>query len=366
MAKIRYNSDFMSREMDDRTEQLEENLTALYANAANQVTAEFTDFMARYEREDNMKRADMEAGLITEDEYTAWRRSQILRSNNYSKTVESMTNMLVNTDVAAMAAVNAELPLVIAESYDYITALGFRSAEEIGKDMNAATLQIYNAKTVETIMRDNPDLVPAPKVDIPEDKKWNKNRINREITHGIVQGESIPKISDRLMAVTNMDRNAAIRNARTSMTGAENFGRAQAADDLKAQGIPVEEVWSATYDDRTRETHLLLDGTTQDENGYFGVGIIDTPMRYPADPLGAPEEVYNCRCRLTTRLLGIDHTQDESLYEKFMKENFPEDYTAMKMSDTEKARENAKQRALEKQEVLKAEQGITDKPKRRS
>ena len=312
------NSDFMSRKQDDELEQLEERLTALYANAENELRAKYTDFSDAFEKDDKRKREQLESGSITEDEYTAWRKTQILKSTQYTKAVESMTNTLVETDAAAMAIVNGQLPQTVAQSYDFVQALGYEAAKESG--LTAGTFQIYNAETVQALIRDNPDLMPAPKVDIPLDKKWNKDRINREITQGILQGESIPDIATRLQAVTTMDRNAAIRNARTAMTGAENMGRYQSAQDLRENGIPVEEVWSATHDSRTRETHMEMDGTIRDASGYFGVGIIATPLRFAGDPAGDPEEVYNCRCRTGIVLKGIDHSKDKDLYEEFMKQ----------------------------------------------
>ena len=351
--KFNYNSDFMSRKQDEELEQLEERLTALYANATNDIKAELTDFMAKYETEYESKRQQVEAGSLSEDEFSAWNRTQILHQTSYSKAVETMTNTLVNTDVAAMAAVNGELPKVVAQSYDYITALGAKAAE--GTGLTTETFQIYNADTIQALIKDNPDLMPEPRVDIPEDQRWNKDRINRELTQGIVKGESIPKIADRLAKVTTMDKNAAIRNARTAYTSAENLGRSQAADDLKAQGIPTEEVWSATYDSRTRDSHLLLDGTTRDASGYFGVGIINTPLRFPADPAGDPEEVYNCRCRLNIQLQGIDHSQDDDLYEKFMKENFPDDWQNLQENEPYQARQAEAAATKERQADLRAE-----------
>jgi len=346
----RYNSDFMSRKMDEQLGLLEEKLTALYANAANGVKAEFTDFMAQYEAKDLQKRAMVEAGKITEAEYEAWRANTILTTEKYKATVASITDMLVHTDVAAMALVRGELPLVVAESYNFTKALGFYAADKAG--LSQGTFEVYNARTVQSLLKDNKALLPS--VNLPEDKKWNKDRINREITQGIVKGESIPDIADRLQAVTNMDRNAAIRNARTAMTGAENMGRSEAAADMREKGVPVKEQWSATLDDRTRETHLLLDGTYKDEEGYFGVGIIETPLQYPADPAGDPEEIYNCRCRLSIRLGGIDHSQDGDLYEKFMKENWPEDYKAMKTSERELDRAEQRYDAIQSQADMRA------------
>lgn len=352
--KNNYNSDFMSRKQDEQLERLEERLTALYVNATNDITAEFTTFMATFAKEDEKKRLLVEAGLMPEEEYTAWRRTQILHSTQYGKAIENMSTMLVNTDVAAMALVNGELPFVIAESYDFIASLGFAAADQAG--ITVGTFQIYNAESVQALIKDNPDLTPAPRVNIPEDIRWSKDRINREITQGLVKGESIPKIADRLAKVTTMDKNASIRNARTAMTSAENLGRSQAADDLKEKGIPTEEVWSATYDDRTRDSHLLLDGTIRDASGYFGVGIINTPLRYPADPAGDPEEVYNCRCRLSIQLQGIDHSQDGSLYEQFMKEQHPEDWKALQENEAQQARNAEIAAAKDRKEELRSQQ----------
>jgi hypothetical protein len=92
-----------------------------------------------------------------------------------------------------------------------------------------------------------------------------------------------------------------------------------------------------------------LDGTVRDENGYFGVGIINKPLRYPADPEGDPEEIYNCRCRLSLQLKGIDHSKDQELYESFMKDNFPQTWETMQEKDSIK---NALDTYSKKQEEM--------------
>lgn len=353
MAK-KDNSDSMSRKQDEELEQLEERLTALYANAANEINSKLTDFMDAYKKQDEKKQAEVEAGTLSPEEYSTWRRTQMLNNSRYTAAVESMTNTLVNTDAAAMAAVNGQMPRVVAQSYDYVSALGSISAEKQG--ITKATVQIYNARTIQELEKKKPDLFPKPRVDIDEDKRWNKDRIRREMTQGILQGEPIGNIADRLQRVTTMDRNAAVRNARTAFTSAENLGRSEAADDLKAQGIPVEEVWSATYDKRTRDSHLLLDGTTRDASGFFGVGIITTPLRYPGDPDGDPEEVYNCRCRLNIQLQGIDHSKDDDLYEKFMKENHPEDWENLQNNEPYQARQAEAAATKERKAELESQQ----------
>ena len=121
------------------------------------------------------------------------------------------------------------------------------------------------------------------------------------------------------------------------MTAAENLGRTEAANDLKAKGIPLDEVWSCVHDSRTRETHIMLDGTKRDETtGKFGEGILDNPLEYPASPDGDAEEIYNCRCRISIELEGIDHSNDDELYKQFMMENDADSYEAMKDKDADK------------------------------
>lgn len=343
--KLKYNSDYMSEKMDKALEQIEDKLSALYANAAYDINQKFSDFMEEHEKKDALYQERVFNGEMTEADFIAWRNREIVRTDRFKATIDEMSDMMVSTDQAAMALVNSAMPSVVAQSYNFTQALGWESANKSG--LTQGTFQIYNARSVQKLIKDNPDILHQ--VDDDKDKTWNYDHINREITQGMIQGEPIQKIADRLQRVTSMDENAAVRNARTAMTAAENMGRAEAADDLKAQGIPMDEVWSATYDDRTRETHLELDGTVRDENGLFGVGIINKPLRFPADPEGDPEEIYNCRCRLSLQLQMVDHSNDKELYEEFMSQNFPETWETMQEKDSIK---NALETYSKKQEEM--------------
>lgn len=341
--------------MDEELERIEKNISSLYSNAAKEVNAQLVKFTESYEKQLGAMQDKLDAGEISQSEYSLWASKQMLQTDRYKATVDSMTNILTRSDKAAMAVINGELPKVVAESYNFGQALGWKYADDAG--MSIGTFQVYNAESVQKIIKDNPNLLKE--VDVPEDEKWNKTHINREITTGIIKGESIPKIADRLNRVTGMDKNAATRNARTSMTYAENLGRMESADDLHKKGIPVEEVWSAMHDEKTRESHILLDGTKRDENGYFGVGILLHPLKCPADPDGDPEEIYNCRCRSSIVLQGIDHSKDDDLYEQFMKENEPDSWTKVKeVTDAKEAAFQAnKEKAvspIERQKITEA------------
>lgn len=322
-ASRKYNSDYMSRFCDDQLEQLESDLTALYANANNVVLSEYKEWMSKYEDKYEQMTGKLEAGEISESEFKEWVDRRMIDNKLFAETVASMTDVLVNTDMVAMALVNDKLPAIIAESYNFVQSLGFAAADEAG--LSVGTFQVYNVRTVQALIKDNPDILKY--VNQEKDYTWNKDRVNNAITHSLVNGDSIQKTADRLQAVSNMDENSAIRTARTAMTAAENLGRNEGFHELKEKGIPARLQWSATHDNRTRDTHILLDGTYQDEDGYFRVEGYE--IQYPGDPAAEPEMIYNCRCRASLRLNGVDHSQDGNLYEKFMKENYPDDWESV-------------------------------------
>lgn len=343
--------DWMAKKQDKELIYLEERISALYEEASHDVTEEYERFWESYQLEYDNRLAMVESGEITEDSFQRWCRNQIFQSNRYQAMIRVLTDVLVNADVAAMAAVNEQLPYTLAESYDFISSLGFEAADQAGISMG--TFQIYNASSVQAIIRDNPDLLPV--VDIPEDELWNRNHINNEIVQGIIQGDSMQQVARRLQSVAAMDNRAAIRNARTSMTAAENLGRSESARRLKQKGLPVKEVWSATKDSRTRDSHLLLDGTEKDAQGYYGADFLRVPLRFPADPLGEPQEIYNCRCRDNVQIAGIDHSRDDELYENFMRENYPEDWQALQAREAESGKAQERREALERQARLREE-----------
>lgn len=83
--------------------------------------------------------------------------------------------------------------------------------------------------------------------------------------------------------------------ARTETGASVNMGQVAT---YQATGIEKKE-WLATYDDRTRESHLMMMGVIQDIDKPFEVeraeGGIDN-MMYPLDPNGSVGNVANCRC----------------------------------------------------------------------
>lgn len=351
---ISANSDYGRRKVDEQLDVLESRLSTMYSKAGKEVTSDLNIFLAKYQKQDILKREQLQRQEITSDQYIDWRERQIFRSDLMRAKIEDLSKKMVNADKEAMAMVNGELPQAYATSYNWGGFRGEKTAQAAGFDYT--TFDIVNADAVKTLAKEDPDLIPwKPMPDEDKDKAWNRRHIQDAIHQGIVQGDSMDKIAQRLLPVVHMDQNAAIRTARTAITSVENKGRKDATERVREAGIPMVEVWSCTHDSRTRDTHILLDGTEPNEQGLYGEGILSTLLRYPADPQGDPEEVYNCRCGLLSTIKGIDHTKDNELYEQFMSDNYEEDWEKVKEQRQEK-----EQAFREKKEIAEQKFGIRE------
>ena len=162
-------------------------------------------------------------------------------------------------------------------------------------------------------------------LDIPKDERWNTKQLNSKLLQGILNGDPIPKIAQSFLDVVNNNESAAMRNARTMITQAECGGRQDSYENLAEQGVIQKKVWIATPDDRTRESHIEIDGEEVDIDDNFSNGCA-----YPADPAGDAEEVYNCRCSMRTHIIGfrrddgtivdVGYDRDKTLHDKQMAE----------------------------------------------
>jgi len=87
----------------------------------------------------------------------------------------------------------------------------------------------------------------------------------------------------------NITKSRAATIARTEVTSASQMG-IQAG--YEQSGVQTK-IWVSTPDDRTRDTHLAIDGEEQPINKRFSNGLL-----FPGDPAGPTEEVINCRCSI--------------------------------------------------------------------
>lgn len=89
-----------------------------------------------------------------------------------------------------------------------------------------------------------------------------------------------------------LSKSRAMLIARTETGTTVNYGQFQT---YKANGYQKKQ-WIATYDNRTRDSHLLVSEQVVGIEESFDVG--GEELQYPLDPNGSAENVCNCRCSI--------------------------------------------------------------------
>ena len=200
---------------------LKKQIEHTYAQAASDVTKKANDYFKAFEKKDKAKRALVDAGTLSKEDYAKWRKGQILVGKRWTEMRDVLAKDLTNADKIAMSILNGYLPEAYATGHNYGTFL-----VEKGSRINTS-YSLYNREAVERLVKSDPRLLPVTKWEInaPADMRWNQRHITQQITQGILQGESLPQVAKRLEKVVGMDERAAFRNARTALTGAQNAGR---------------------------------------------------------------------------------------------------------------------------------------------
>jgi len=269
---------------DKQIASIERQLKKEYAQALKEMQVKCNKVLSNFEKTDALMRAKEQKGDITHKQYIDWRNRAILRNKQVQGMVQDLTERVVHADKIAADYINGRIPRVFAENTNFAT---YEIERQARIDTN---FTLVSEDAVSGLVTGRTPIFPIAKVDIPKDKRWNEQKIRSAITQGVLQGEAIPKIASRLQRVTDMDRVSATRNARTLMGRAQNAGRLESIKRAHDLGLPVKKIWIATLDNRTRDSHVDLDGEVQEYNAPFSNGL-----EYPCAS-GPPEENMNCRC----------------------------------------------------------------------
>lgn len=289
------------KETDKILKDMEGRIAVVYSDASAGVEKKLDAYMRKFKAKDEAKRKLLEDGIITQAEYNNWRTGQIMVGKRWEEMQTVLAKDYTNANLIAASVINEHTPEAYAIGMNYGTF-----EVEAGSLLDTSFV-LYDRQTVERLLRDNPELLPKARIDIPKDMRWNKHKINSAVLQGVLQGEDITKVSKRLQGVTDMNRSSAIRNARTMMTSAENGGRMDSYERAEELGIKMEKQWLATLDGRTRHSHAAQDGEHVPVKEEFSNGLM-----FPADPDGDPREVYNCRCTMVAVVEETDPSVNPS------------------------------------------------------
>ena len=282
---------------DARMKRLGARLHRIYAQASEELTEKVNSFFAKFEELDDKKKALVAAGKLTEAEYKKWKKNKLLTGEQYMDLRDTIADRMLDANRIAAKYINGELPAVYAHNYNDLVG-------DVESKLKGFSFDLVDERTIRTLSTADKTLLPYKFVDGHRDIRWNSTRVNSQILQGILQGEDSKQMAARLMNVTKMNEESALRNARTAVTSAQNKGRQDAMTDLVEDGgVIMEKEWIATKDDRTRDAHAELDRACVPYNEPFENEI--GQIMYPGDPDADPANTYNCRCTIAEVVKGF-------------------------------------------------------------
>lgn len=297
---------------DQRLKELEARLLKEYTQTAGELKGKLDDYLRRFAIKDKKWQEWVAAGQKTQEEYDRWRIGQIAVGERWEAMKNTIAEDMIHTNDIARQIVSSEMPEMFSLNANY-------ALYQVEHDARIDTsLTLYNREAVDRILREDPDLLlpPGKKVSraIAEGKakRWEKDKIQSVMMQEILQGESIPKMAKRLAeAVSDSDYKAAVRNARTMTTNAQNAGRYDAYSRLQKNGVDLTLEWAAVLDNRTRHEHRLMHGQRRNVGEPFEVQGVK--IMYPAQTgkfmsvSTVPQEmIWNCRCTILAWVKGFE------------------------------------------------------------
>ena len=283
---------------DKELEALERRIARVYTEAERELQQEVNEYFAKFKLRDKEMQALVDAGEMTKAEYQRWRLTQIGRGQRFEALRDKMAERYTKANEVATAYVNDATPSIYSLNRNY-------EAYTIEKAVGSCDFTLWDESTVRRLIVEEPDLMPyypqsrALKRGI--DLTYGKDQITKRVTSGILRGLAPSKIASELMnGITTMNRESAIRAARTGVTAAQNAGRMDSYIAAEKMGIKIKKRWMCTKDARTRLGHALADGQTKPVDEPF---IVDgEKMMFPGDKsMGAHGyNIYNCRCSMRT------------------------------------------------------------------
>lgn len=282
---------------DEELIKIENHLREEFKAAQKEIKAKCEAYFNKFHEVDKIKAKQVEEGTLSQAEYNQWRHNKIMYGEHWHNLVDQITKELLNVNKTALKYINGEVPQIYSVNYNSIAEVIENSPVE------GYSFELVNADTIKNL-EGQEDIMLPPKKDIDpmKDIAWNAKKVNSVVMQGILQGASMDEIADKLaVAVCESNEKAAIRNARTMVTAAENSGRQSGMNRAEASGIIFKKRWIATRDSRTRPSHMAQHGELVNNGEKFSNGLM-----FPGDwSVNLPHEIYNCRCTLGSWVTGF-------------------------------------------------------------
>lgn len=299
---------------------MEKRVSKIYSEAVSDISKKWDAYMKSHASKvdqahknllDAIKSGDKDSIKEAKEVYERTAKNVTVNNKRFVDMVEETTAKMSHTNEVALSYVNNQMPKIYTVNYN---AFG-------SERIKGYSFSLVNEQAVKNLVNTKKLLLPTKHLDVAKDKLWNKKFINSQMIQGILQGESIPKLSARIFpelmrksdmkdltdeeikGIIKKNKEAAIRNARTMTTAAENKGRQDSYVKATEDGVILKRIWVATKDERTRAWHMELDGVEVDVDEPWSNEYGD--IMEPGDPSADPANVYNCRCAMRVDVKGF-------------------------------------------------------------
>ena len=292
---------------------MEREITKIYQEANKDISKKWDAYMKSHKAKVDKAHADLLEAIKSGDkddiakareEYERAVANVTVNNKRFQDMRDEICAKMTHVNEVAVDYVNGNMPKIYTVNYNQFG----------DTPIKGYSFALVNENAVKNLINTG-DLSLYKHVDPVKDMAWNEKYINSQVLQGILQGESIPKISARIFpeimdkgGLIERNKATAVRIARTMTTAAENKGRQDSFKKAEDDGVIMEREWIAAHDDHTRAWHLELHGVR--------VGV-DEPweneygeIMYPGDPNADPANVYNCRCSIRAHVKGFKRNED--------------------------------------------------------
>lgn len=278
--------------LDKRLDESEKAITKRYALLLDEIRKELGKLYEKYETN----------GLLT--------YAEMAKYDRLNKFLTYVNGLLALNYKDVKKTIYEVLESVYKEGY-------YRNAWAIETD--SLSKLAYAAVTPETVTA----MIENPIAGLTLSEVLEKNRIHiiytiqREVTQGLVHGESYRTMAKRLSETLEGDKNKAIRIVRTESHRVSEASKLDSAVHATKNGVVMLKEWGTMQDSRVRKpsgkskaNHRMLDGKTLPIHENFKGKLGEGPA---PGQLGHSSEDINCRCVLFYKIDRIDKRDAKEL-----------------------------------------------------
>ncbi|MHB7942147.1 phage head morphogenesis protein [Staphylococcus capitis] len=254
--------------------QAEKEIEILFANRLKVIKQELADMFEKYQ---------------SDDPHVTW--TEFNKYNRLNKELVRIGQMLTEDYKEVARAIKQTQQNTYIEKYMMSLYL-YEMASQTSMKFDIPTASVINKAIEQPI--EFIRLVPT----LQKHRNEVLKRIRIHITQGIMSGEGYSKIAKALRDDIGMAKAQSLRVARTEAGRAMSQAGLDSAKVAKDNGMKMKKRWSATKDNRTRDTHRHLDGQSVDIDDNFKSSGCVGPAPHLFVGVASAKENINCRCKL--------------------------------------------------------------------